>query len=728
MTRTQSQRELEQRVVSGLYRRLDELRAITARRLTSVRRAGPSGSPQNRSERDAFAALYEDRLAQLHAVEDRLCFGRIDLLDDSTTYIGRIGLSDDEHNPLLTDWRAESARAFYQATAHQPGDVVRRRQILTRGREVTAVEDEVLRLDLLQEAPQNLRGDGALMAALSAARTDKMHDIVSTIQSEQDEVIRADLAGTLVVQGGPGTGKTAVALHRAAYLMYAHREQLARSGVLLVGPSATFLTYIDQVLPSLGETGVVATTLGNLVPGFSASREDDPVVADLKGDLRMLQVVARAIRVRQRLPQQDVKVRVEGHNFVISRRDAAVARAKAQRSGKPHNQGRVIFVREMLNKLADQYEQSLDHPFSVEDRQAIKEDLRSNDVVRRTLNLCWLPLTAEQIVGDLWSKPHRLEQAAPHLTAEQRKLLVRKDNLVWTVSDIPLLDEAAELLGVDDQAARQRAKLEQQQRDSQVAYAKETLAATGLKGLVDAADLAARFSAPQAALNVAERAHSDRSWIFGHIIIDEAQELTAMQWHMVLRRCPRQSLTVVGDVAQCSALGGTRDWAKRFDPLLTRGWRQVNLTVNYRTPAMISIQADAVARQNGLPVSTRTAARDVANALTEHEAVSIEQLRAKVLELTAENLQALPPGGSGRVAVIGKWVVRNQLREQLAMISDPRLRVLTPVEVKGLEYDRVIIVDPDHIAAGPGGAADLYVAMTRPTQHLDIVRRVDAVV
>src|SRR6476620_4876203 len=260
---------LEQGYVDTLYHRLDTLRARTAAELAAVRRAGPSGTHQNRSERDSFATLHEIRLAQLEAVEDRLAFGRVDLRDGSRRYIGRIGLSDDEQTQLLVDWRAPAARGFYQATAAAPGDVVRRRHLATRGRKVTGLEDEALDLAALDATQRStLTGEGALLAAVGAARTGRMGDIVATIQAEQDRIIRSDLTGVLVVQGGPGTGKTAVALHRAAYLLYTYRELLGRSGVLVVGPNSLFLRYIEQVLPSLGETGLVMSTPGALYPGI----------------------------------------------------------------------------------------------------------------------------------------------------------------------------------------------------------------------------------------------------------------------------------------------------------------------------------------------------------------------------------------------------------------------------------------------------------------------------
>lgn len=305
----------EQAAVDRRYARLDALRAQVAERLRHTRRAGPSGSPQNRSERDAFATLYEDRLAQLDAVEQRLTFGRLDLQDGTTHYVGRIGLTDDDHTVLLTDWRAPAAQPFYRATAAQPDGVVRRRHLVTRGRTVTGVEDEVLDLDALAAAGTDVRtlsGEGALLASLGSARTGRMGDIVATIQAEQDAVIRSDLAGALVVQGGPGTGKTAVALHRAAYLLYAHRRTLERSGVLLVGPSRVFLRYIDQVLPSLGETGVVTVTLAELFPGVVADGEEPDEVAEIKGRLVWPHILARAVRQRQGLVAGPREITIDG--------------------------------------------------------------------------------------------------------------------------------------------------------------------------------------------------------------------------------------------------------------------------------------------------------------------------------------------------------------------------------------------------------------------------------
>ncbi|HEX7353838.1 MAG TPA: hypothetical protein VF288_03280, partial [Mycobacteriales bacterium] len=300
----------EQAVVDRLYARLDVLRAETADQLDRVRRTPTTRTPQAVSERDAFDQLYSQRLDQLRAVEERLAFGRLDLADGVVRHIGRIGLSDGAQSQILVDWRAPAAEPFYQATPADTRGVVRRRHLSTRGRTVTGVEDEVLDLDAVHEG-QVVAGEGALLVALNASRTGRMRDIVATIQAEQDRVVRAPLDGVLVVQGGPGTGKTAVALHRAAYLLYTYRSRIARSGVLLIGPNRSFLRYIEQVLPSLGETGVVMRTPATLFPGVEATGREPSATAQVKGSARMAQAMAEAVRRRQRVPRVAVPLSVD---------------------------------------------------------------------------------------------------------------------------------------------------------------------------------------------------------------------------------------------------------------------------------------------------------------------------------------------------------------------------------------------------------------------------------
>ncbi|BDZ43863.1 DNA helicase [Paraoerskovia sediminicola] len=647
----------EQAVVDAMYARLDELRVRARGRLADTRKAGPSGSPQNRSERDAFATLYEDRLAQLEAVEDRLTFGRLDLTDGEHRYVGRIGLTDEAHASILTDWRAPAAQAFYRATSARPDGVARRRHLVTRRRRVTGVEDEVLDLDasLSAEDRSGLSGEGALLASLAAGRTGRMGDIVATIQAEQDAIIRSELAGALVVQGGPGTGKTAVALHRAAYLLYAHRKQLERSGVLLVGPSRSFLRYIDQVLPSLGETGVVSTTVADLLPGVSARAHEGAESARVKGLAVMHQVVRRAVRSRERVPRTEMEVRLDGRALVIRRRDVRDAIERARRTRKPHNLARATFVRDMLGRLADQYAATLGERLVDQDRADVIEDLRVLHDVKVALNLAWLPMSPQWLLEDLLAKPERLAELAPELTADERAAVARPKGSAWTPADVPLLDEAAELLGEDDQMARAQAGAEAAERAAELDYARQVLASSGAGGgLVDAEVLADRFASRGPRLTTAERAVADRRWTFGHVVVDEAQELSAMAWRMLARRCPTRSFTIVGDVAQSSSPAGARSWPAALDPVLRGSWRLAELTVNYRTPAEIADRAQRAARCAGLPVSTLTSARHEEGSLTivdRRDAPHglLDEVARQALERVRDTVEA---DGAGRVAII----------------------------------------------------------------------------
>ncbi|MDE0573345.1 AAA family ATPase [Demequina sp. B12] len=712
-TRTSHGLDAEQRVIDVLYGRLDELRDETDRRLTEIRRAGPSGSPQNRSERDAFATLYEDRIMQLDAVEDRLCFGRLDMADGERLYVGRIGLSDAEHAPLLTDWRAPAARAFYSATAAQPAGVVNRRHLTTRMRQVTAVEDDVLDVEALREAglEDSLAGEGALLAALDARRTGRMGDIVATIQAEQDAVIRAPMEGALVVQGGPGTGKTAVALHRAAYLLYHHRELLERRGVLLIGPSSQFLRYIDHVLPSLGETGAVSTTLAGLVPGVRISATESAEVARIKGRTQMARVIMNAVRERQRLPRRDQEISIDGRTVVIRRADIKDAQARARREGKPHNQARATFAKEMIAKLTTQLMEQLDTHLDAEDRLDLERDVRDSKTVRIALNLCWLPITPSQFLRDLWSKPHLLDHAARSLSAAERDLLLRPATAPLTDADIPLLDEAAELLGDMPSDAPRAA---QGASEEEIAYAQEVLSTFDTDGMVSAEDLAERMRGGTGRMSLAERAASDRTWTYGHVVVDEAQELSAMAWRMLVRRCPTRSFTIVGDVAQVSAAAGTQWWPETMDPLFGPSWQLRELTVSYRIPAAVAQTAQAFARAAGLPVSELSAARDVDDAVVVTHAPE-EGLVPAAARIARGHVDSMADADGGLVAIIAPDTVRASIIEAVAGTD---ITVCSPWESKGLEFDVAVVVEPAHIATRPG---DLYVALTRPTQRLELV-------
>jgi len=718
----------EQSYLDRLYARLDLLRARATDELAAVRREGPSGTPQMRSERDAFATMHEQRLAQLWAVEDRLVFGRIDLTDRVRRYIGRIGLSDEEQSQLLLDWRAPAARSFYQATAADPHDVVRRRHLSTRDRIVLGVEDEVLDLESLGEHERSsLSGEGALMAAVGAHRTGRMGDIVATIQAEQDRVIRSELAGALVVQGGPGTGKTAVALHRAAYLLYTHRERLARSGVLLVGPNPLFLRYIEQVLPSLGETGVVTSTAGELFAGVSGVPEPRSEVVALKGDLRMARVLRRAVHDRQRLPDSARRLVVEGVPIELRPEVVAAARAQARRTRKPHNLAREGFLRDLLHHLAGELARAHRGELDEDNRDGLLADLRESRDVRRELNLAWMPLSPQRVLSELFAEPERLASAAPDLSQRDHALLQRERDRPWTIADVPLLDELAELLGEDDTPDRYAAYAAQAARRSDLDHAQAALEmGDGGSGLVSAEQLADRFTDYGPSLTVAERAQSDRTWAYGHLVVDEAQELSPMMWRLLMRRCPSRSLTLVGDVAQVGSAAGTSSWAAVLDPYLAGRWRLEALTVNYRTPAAVmGLAADTLAAAGvtaPTPDSVREgdwppAARRIRAGDT---AAVVEAVRAELAHL-----------GAGRLAVVTAIGADGGLREALTAALpggavgvgrstlDSPVAVLDVSSVKGLEFDGVVVVEPaDILAASARGANDLYVALTRPTQRL----------
>ena len=425
--------EQEQAYVSMLYRRLDTLRERTQAELERALGYDGGGNVQARVDRDAFVARHSGRLAQLAAAEHGLCFGRLDHADGSHLYIGRLGLLDDDREPLLVDWRAPAAQPFYRATWAAPSGVVRRRHLRTRGRTVLGIEDDVLDLDSLSDAErEGLTGEAALLAALTASRTGRMGDIVATIQAEQDRIIRADLPGVLVVQGGPGTGKTAVALHRAAYLLYTHRQRLARRGVLVVGPNPTFLRYIEQVLPSLGETDVLLSTVGELFPGVAATGQEPVEVAAVKGDPRMVEVLAAAITDRQQVPDADIVVEVGGQRLRLD--PATCERGPATGPGPPatpHNQARSIFRRELVAALTDQMVAALtrdlpevdlpdddllvdlfpDERLLDPDLDEIRAELAAAPAVRSAVDRLWPRLTAQQLVGDLLASPERLAAA-----------------------------------------------------------------------------------------------------------------------------------------------------------------------------------------------------------------------------------------------------------------------------------------------------------------------------
>lgn len=742
----------EQQAVSRAYDRLDALRAQVRARLDTVRAAGSHGSPTQRTERDSFATMYEDRLTQLRAVEDRLVFGRLDNAKGEHRYIGRLGLSDERHEPILTDWRAEAARPFYEATPSSHGDIVMRRHITLNFREVVGVEDEVLDVhsDQVGQASSagTLTGEGALLASLNAKRTGKMTDIVATIQAEQDRIIRADLNQAVVVQGGPGTGKTAVALHRAAYLLYTHRRALERSGVLVIGPSSTFLHYIDQVLPSLGETGVVSRTIADLIPGVIATGHDDPRAAKLKGERRMAKAIANAVAARERIPSELPTIRINGFTCPMLRVDLEQAITDAKRTRQPHNKARESFVYSMLIAMRNRYVEQLDYTPEQAELNDVMQQLRMNDALRKTLNLAWLPMTGTWLVDQLFAKPDQLRRFAPWLEERDIRTLTRPKGSPFTISDVPLLDEAMELLGPDPKAvARQKALDAKRAEEEQ--FAQDTLAQAGIgSGIITSQMLVDNINGMDAELT-AQRAGADREWTYGHVVVDEAQELTAMDWRMLIRRCPSRSFTIVGDVAQTSALGGTRSWRRMMDPLFgPHNWSLNELTINYRNPKEVSQLACDFASAEGLYISTVNAVRGVADSVRRltltDESLLADAVAHQAIDLVCAHVGA---DGTGRVAIIAPDALLASLRarvyaelrqtlapkefERLSSQSswDEQVTICSTRTVKGLEYDAVMVVQPGRIEEDAPSrivaASDLYVAMTRPTQRLLIVRTND---
>ncbi len=564
---TQHEIEAEQHHVTRLYTQLDELTVAARASLERTVGSATVGTPGARAERDAFVRMYSERLRTLTGVESRLCFGRLDLDDGTRRYIGRIGMSDDERHELLVDWRAPAAEPFYRATAAQPQGVLRRRQISTQNRRVTGVQDEVLDRDGFSASGVDgghvVVGEGALFASLDAARSGRMRDIVATIQADQDEAIRAPLPGVLVVQGGPGTGKTAVALHRTAFLIYANRARIARSGVLLIGPNRVFLRYIDQVLPALGEADVVVmATPGELYPGVVATADEPADVVALKGDLRMADVLANAVRQRQRLLHKARELDIGGTRIRLQPRTVQDARASARQTRAPHNAARVTFVRQVMRDLVRALANARGTDVDDDTRSGLLAELYESSDVRRELNLAWGPLSPQRLLRDLYADAGRLGDAAPRLTREERELLHRPRGAAWSVADVPLLDEAAELLGDDDSAVVHERRRADAERRAEVDYARQVQDTFGGAEFGSAQDLAERYAGSASFGSVAERAGADRTWAYGHVVVDEAQELSPMMWRLLMRVCPSRSFTIVGDVAQTGSAAGARSWAE----------------------------------------------------------------------------------------------------------------------------------------------------------------------
>jgi DNA helicase IV len=717
----------EQAYLTMLYERLDALRAATRHRLTEVRLGPTAENLQGWSERESFAQLYADRGAELDAAERNLCFGRLDFDDGDRFYIGRLGLRSEDHDRLLVDWRARAAEPFYRATPRRRYGVTRRRHLHTAGRSVVNLDDDVLDLDSVDET--RLTGEAALLASLRRGRTGRMGDIVATIQADQDRIIREDPGGILVVEGGPGTGKTVVALHRAAYLLYTYRKRLARRGILIIGPSATFLRYIDQVLPSLGENDVVLATVGSLFPGVDARATESPQAARVKGDTMMAGVLSKAVSDLRQVPATAIEIKIDGIAYQLTPRMCGQARDEAEQrldpetdAPLPHNTARRVFINAVARKLARQHVRDAGgrHGSRPDAEEDLRAELAAAPAIRGVLAVLWPELAPARLLTQLYAQPSRLD-----LTDAERAAIARDTPSPWTVADVPLLDELAELLGpleATEQATRRRRAAQEAEHAEQTQYAAELVAKLTEDGAIVLPPLetdtfvtwiAGRNTETETSGMLAERALRDRTWAYGHVIVDEAQELSAMAWRMVLRRCPARSMTVVGDLAQTSAPGGADSWALVLDPVAAGRWRTARLTVNYRTPKPVMTLAAALLPPAADPPLS---VRDSSESPWQADAGDLADLVRRETGLI----------GAGRVAVIAPLALVAETAATLNLAPGPDLdapvAVLTPDQAKGLEFDSVIIVDPAGIErASPRGRADLYVALTRTTRRLGLI-------
>ena len=770
--------EEEQAFLDRAHSGLEAMRDEAHRMMESVLDLGRGGTFQSRTERDIVVRTSLARLEQLDIGDQALTFGRIDRYgeDGSATaesfHIGRLAVSGPDHEPLVVDWRAPVAEPFYRATGLDPQGLSRRRHLAVRGRTVVGLEDEYFappgtvapsapEAPAVTEGPAALLetglplgGPGALLAALGQVRTGHMGDIVATIQREQDEIIRSPLAGVLLVQGGPGTGKTAVALHRAAYLLYTHRFPLERQGVLVVGPNPLFLRYIEQVLPSLGETGVTLSTVSGLVPEVKVSATEPVDVARLKGEPKMARVIARAIRTRERGLRDEVTVPFGAALLRLSPAESEEIVALARRRPGPHN-GRRRFVEEqVVRRLADRYLRAQrsgaptgslpaglarggpDDPEGTElDLAELGRQLRRVPLFAETLDRMWPRLSPHELLHDLFGARPLLAAAGKGLLspAEQEALFRPRsatfDDVAWTAADAALVDEARQLLG-PRRTRRRPARTDTRGRTER---AREEVGfwPTGL----DPNPTPTGPGQPET---------EDGVRAYGHIVVDEVQDLSPMQLRMLARRSLSGSMTVVGDIAQATGPWAPSSWDDVTEHLAPRRpIRLVELTVSYRTPAEV---VEVAARVLAVAAPTLTPPRPVRRSGFSPRIVQAAPgaLAEQVAETVAEELAAVAPG---RTAVLAPGVLVPELMRVLGLRGldpvdprDPRgdglgapLVVLAADGANGLEFDAVVVVEPGLVAA-PGSRGEevpppvslsglriLYVALTRPTRRLAVV-------
>ncbi|MER7583485.1 RNA polymerase recycling motor ATPase HelR [Kitasatospora sp. NPDC097691] len=691
----------DERHFAAVAQSLEQAIAELSDRLDTLRRA-PGGLGREAMDRDIEIHKLTGRLRALRRFGLDLCLGHVVGADDpEPVYIGRLGLTDSEGRRLLVDWRSPAAEPFFAATHADPMGLTSRRRYRWTGGRISDYWDEVFTVAAL-EGHAALDDQSAFIASLGGNRSARMRDVLATIQADQDAVIRAGSRGALVVDGGPGTGKTVVALHRSAYLLYSDpRLGHRRGGVLFVGPHQPYLAYVADVLPSLGEEGVRTCTVRDLVAeGATAGAEADPEVVRLKSSVDMVKAIEKAVRFYEEPPAEGMAVTTHWSELWLSAQDWADA-FDAPDPGTPHNEAREQIWDELATILLDK----LDADEEEVSPEQFRRSLRQDRELVETLNRAWPLLEAADLVGDLWSVPAYLRMCAPWLDPEEVRKLRRKDApQAWTVSDLPLLDAARQRLGDPEAARRQR------RREAAVAAERARMAdvigdllqadddgegaVTMLRGrdlqdtLVDETALPAADPEPLAGP-------------FAHIVVDEAQELTDAQWQMLLLRCPSRSFTIVGDRAQARH-GFTESWQERLERIGLDRTTVASLSINYRTPEEVMAEAEPAIR----------AALPDANVPTSVRSSGIPVTHGSVAELDAVLDGWLAEHAEGVACVIGAPDFR----------ARPRIRSLTPELSKGLEFDLVVLVDPEAFGGGVEGAVDRYVAMTRATQRLVILR------
>jgi DNA helicase IV len=686
------QREIaaEQAYVDVVYSRLDESAKMAQSLVKEGFARGHVGNEGGLVERDAMVYQASRRLSALNAAHDGLVFGRLNLVDGESRYIGRIGVRDEERDVLLIDWRAPAASVFYQATAQDPAGVVRRRVLRCSGDRVIGVEDDLLDAD---NAPEDMVviGEGALLASLSRARDSSMHSVVATIQKEQDEAIRAPSRGATIIGGGPGTGKTVVALHRAAYLLYTDRRRFESGGVLVVGPSTVFMHYIERVLPSLGETSVTLRSLGDVVDGVRASEHDSAVAAAAKGSNRMLPVLRRL--VASPAPDAPTDFRYFYKDDVL-KLDAQ--RLGGIRRGLLANLKRNRAYSRVPAAVAEALWSQVRGDRALEKGQDEFFDVvTSDDRFIDFIEAWWPPVEAVE----LWrSLPDRIAELANGVFSRDELLALTKS---WgggepTIEDVPLIDELRYLLGElrqdeeqDDDLPKQLMSFERRERED----ADDRMRATS----------------------------SIEDDGYAHVLVDEAQDLSPMQWRMLARRGRYASWTIVGDAAQSSWPDPDESAAARAAALDGMPLHEFRLSTNYRNSAEIYDLAARVAQHAVDNPDLPDAVRRTGNQ-PEHHVVGTDVLAARLMQEARAALASV----DGTIAVVAARAQVAAVTEALSEFDDARLRVLDGLDTKGLEFDAVVVVEPDAIIAeAESGWRTLYVVLTRATQRLTTVGTTD---